>query len=99
MANATLNHKRRIYAALEGKPVDRMPVTSLYNQLYILDHFAELTGKHVWQMHEWLNATPQEHVATYRTIIERAPFEILQPQMAKPRHERENSRIVVRDNQ
>jgi len=39
-----VNSKERIHAALEGKPVDRMPVTVLYNQLYHLDYFAELTG-------------------------------------------------------
>ena len=95
MATTPLNEKQRINAVLEGKPVDRMPVTSLYNQLYILDHFSELTGKPDWQMHEWLNAAPLDHLVTYRTIIERAPFDILQPQYASPRSERENTKINV----
>jgi uroporphyrinogen-III decarboxylase len=95
MTNEPVTDKQRIYAALEGKPVDRMPVTSLYNQLYMLDHFAELTVKQEWQMHEWLIASPQEHLQTYRSIIECVPFEILQPQLAAPRVERENTKIVV----
>ena len=99
MAYASLTGKQRIHAALEGAPVDRTPVTSLYNQLYILDHFAELTGKEPWQVHEWLIAPPAAHFATYRTIVERVPFEILQPQLAAPRRERENTRIVFKDNQ
>ena len=32
-------NKERIHNALEGKPVDRMPVTVLSNQLYYQDHF------------------------------------------------------------
>ena len=95
MITAPLNDKQRIHAVLEGKPVDRMPVTCLYNQLVILDHFAELAGKPDWQRHEWLNAAPADHLATYRTILERAPFEILQPQHAAPRSERENTKFVV----
>ncbi|MCL5998204.1 MAG: uroporphyrinogen decarboxylase family protein [Chloroflexi bacterium] len=99
MAHVPLTGKQRIHAALEGAPVDRMPVTSLYNQLYILDHFAELTGKEQWQIHEWLIAPPAAHFATYRTIVEQVPFEVLQPQLAAPRRERESTRIVVKDNQ
>lgn len=92
-----LTDKQRIYAALEGRPVDRMPVTSLYNQLYIQDHYAELTGEADWRMHEWLNASPEQHIATYRKIVAAVPFEILQPQLAEPRRVRESRRFVERD--
>lgn len=97
MSNQPLTNKQRIYAALQGEKVDRMPVTSLYNQLYILDHYSELTGQEGWRMHEWLMATPQAHLATYRAMIERAPFEILQPQLALPHSERERMSIVAAD--
>ena len=96
---ATLTEKQRIQAALEGRSVDRMPVTTLYNQLYILDHYAELTGDEEWQMREWLSASPDQHLATYRRIINAAPFEILQPQLAEPRQARESWRFVKRDGQ
>lgn len=87
-----MNSKERMHAALEGRPVDRMPVTVLYNQLYQLDHFAELTGKLAWQRHAWCHAAPDEHVAVLRQMLEKAPFEIVQPQGAPSRAECE--RIV-----
>jgi len=89
--------KERIHAALEGKPVDRMPVTALYNQLYHLDHFEELTGRPQPWLSQWLHASPEEHFDTYRMIVEKAPFEILQPQGAPPREVRENVEIVEKD--
>jgi uroporphyrinogen-III decarboxylase len=99
MPESSLTDKQRIYDVLEGRPVDRMPVTSLHSQLYTLDHFGELTGREDWRMYEWTVAPPREHLATYRAIAERAPFDILQPQLALPRRERERVRIVAKDGQ
>lgn len=93
----TMTAKQRVHATLEGRPVDRAPVTSLYNQLYILDHYAELTGQESWQQHAWLIAPPDEHLVIYRTIIEAAPFDLLQPQLAAPCADRESVEIVMRD--
>lgn len=92
-----MTNKERIHNALKGKPVDRMPVTVLYNQLYYQDHFAELTGKEQWELHKWLNCDPDEHVAIYEEMINKAPFEFLQPQGAPSRYSRENIEFVVRD--
>ncbi len=92
-----MNSKERVHAALEGKPVDRMPVAALYVQLYHLDHFGELTGRPQWEFHRWLHAAPEEHVAIYRTIQEAAPFEILQPQSAPSLAERERYAFLLRD--
>ena len=92
-----MTNKERIHNALEGKPVDRMPVTVLYNQLYYQDHFAELTGKEQWELHKWLNASPEDHLAIYEEMIRKAPFEILQPQGAPSRYSRENIEFVVKD--
>ena len=89
--------RQRVHAALEGKPTDRMPVAALYCQLYQLDHFAELTGRPQWQMHQWTHATPREHLATLRKMVEAAPFEIIQPQGAPPREVRENTEFFARD--
>ena len=85
-----MTNKERVHAALEGRPVDRMPVTVLYNQLYHLDHYAELTGRPAWEWQRWQHADPEEHLAIYRTIVERAPFEILQPQGAPAREARKS---------
>ncbi len=81
--------KERIQAALEGRPVDRLPATVLYSSLYHLDHFAELTGLPAWRRHAWQHADPGEHVAVLRRMIEAAPFEIVEPQRAPPREWRE----------
>ncbi len=90
-------NKERIHSSLEGKPVDRMPVTVLYNQLYFMDHFSELTGKETWEMYKWLNADPEEHIKIYEEMIRKAPFEILQPQSALPRYVRENIEFIIKD--
>jgi len=89
--------RQRVHAALEGKPADRMPVAALYCQLYQLDHFAELTGRPQWQMHQWTHATPHEHLATLRKMIEAAPLEIIQPQGAPPREVRERAEFFAKD--
>lgn len=89
--------KARARAALAGEPVDRFPVTALYNFLYHQDHFAELTGRPAWELHRWLSEPPEEHMATYRTMLEQAPFEILQPQGAPSREQRENIEYVFHD--
>ena len=60
-----MTNKERVNATLEGRPVDRCPVTSLYNFLYQLDHFNELTGLPAWRMHQWLAESPEAHVELY----------------------------------
>lgn len=86
---ADMNSKERIHAALEGRPVDRMPVTVLYNQLYQLDHFAELTGRDSREMHQWLSTSPEEHYRLFAAMLTKAPFEALQPHGTAPRTVRE----------
>ena len=92
-----MTSKERVHAALEGRPVDRTPVTSLYNHLYHRDHFSELTGRPEWELWRWLYERPEEHVQTYRRIVEQAPLEILQPDRAPSRAARENTEVVQRD--
>jgi len=92
-----MTSKSRVRAALAGEPVDRFPVTALYNFLYHQDHFAELTGRPAWELHRWLSAPPEEHLATYRTMFEQAPFEILQPQGAPSREQRERIDYILHD--
>lgn len=92
-----MTNKQRVYAALEGWPVDRFPVTVLYSQLYHLDHFAELTGLPAWARHQWLCASPEEHVGLLRSILAAVPLETVQPQIAPPRAWRERQEFVVRE--
>lgn len=92
-----MTSKERVHAALEGRPVDRMPVTVLYSQLYHQDHFAELTGRPAWQCHAWWHMPPDEHVAILRQMVEQAPFEIIQPQWAPPRADREDAEFLLVD--
>ena len=74
-----MTNKQRVYAALEGKPVDRCPVTASYNQLYFQDHVAEITGGPWWEVHRWYASPVERHMAVYRQLLEAAPFELLQP--------------------
>ena len=75
-----MTNKARVLAALEGKPVDRHPVTSLYHFLYQQDHFSELTGLPAWRLQRWLAESPEAHVDLYARMQAAAPFELLQPQ-------------------
>jgi len=79
-----MTNKERVHAALEGRPVDRCPVTSLYNFLYQRDHFSELTGLPQWRLQQWLADTPEAHVGLYARMQAAAPFELLQPQQGAP---------------
>lgn len=93
-----MNNKQRIHAVLEGRPVDRWPVTSLYNFLYHLDHFSELSGLPQWKVHWWRAASPEEHAGVYAAIHASAPLELLQPQHdAPPRAWRERQEFVIKD--
>ncbi len=92
-----MTNKERVHAALEGRPVDRCPVTSVYNFLYHQDHFSELTGLPAWRLHEWLAATPDAHVETFARIHEQVPFELLQPHGAPARAWRERQEFVEKD--
>ncbi|HOF89854.1 MAG TPA: uroporphyrinogen decarboxylase family protein [Armatimonadota bacterium] len=92
-----MTNKDRMRRALEGKPVDRCPVTSLYNFLYQQDHFSELTGLPAWRLQQWLADEPEAHAALFARMQANAPFETLQPHGAPPRAWRERQEFVERD--
>ena len=92
-----MTNKQRVLAALAGRPVDRVPVTALYHQLYHDDHFGELTGLPAWRRHEWKAMSPARHLAIFRRLHDAAPFELLQPQWAPPRAWRERQEFLERD--
>jgi uroporphyrinogen-III decarboxylase len=92
-----MTSRQRVLAALEGLPVDRMPVATSYVQLYQLDHYGELTGRPQWENEAWRHMPVEEHLAIYRTILDAAPFDILQPQIAPTRADREAVRFEVRN--
>jgi uroporphyrinogen-III decarboxylase len=82
---------------LEGRPVDRAPVTVPYNHLYFEDHFAEITGRPWWEFHAWRHMPVDEHMRIYRQLLNAAPFDIVQPQLGASVAERENVRVLLRD--
>jgi len=84
MSEHPMTNKERVHAALEGQPVDRCPVTSLYNFLYQQDHFSELTGLPAWRLQQWLAESPETHADIYATMHAAAQFELLQPQHSAP---------------
>ena len=94
-----MTSKERVHAALAGQPVDRTPVASSYTHLYFRDHFAELTGKEPWELHKWLNAEPKDHLEAFKRIIERVPFDILQPETAPSRQARQDVEFIARNGQ
>ncbi len=89
--------KERVKNALEGKPVDRMPVTVLYNDLYYCDHFAELTGKTWLELYRWLYSQPEQYFSTYHSLIKKVPWEMLIPHGAVPRQVRKNTYFLLRE--
>ena len=92
-----MTSKERVHAALEGRPVDRMPVGVMYGCLYEQDHFSELTGRPQWHMHKWLNASPEEYLEVFRLMGEKAPFDILNPVSAPSRESRQGVEFVELD--
>jgi len=94
-----MTSRERVFATLEGRPVDRTPVTSPYASLYQLDHFGELTGRPAWQWGQWLNSGPDEYFRVFREIHEKAPFEMVQPHGAPSHEVRESVEFVERDGQ
>lgn len=74
-----MTSKERVNAVLEGKPVDRCPITVPYVNLYHRDHFSELTGKPQWHVHKWLNAEPDEYVRLLKQLVNKVSFEIIEP--------------------
>lgn len=91
-----MTSKERVHAALEGKPVDRCPVTADYSQLYFPDHIEELTGRPWWHVHRWMAMPVDEHVALYRQMLELVPFEMIQP-FDGPRDDADEVEFVERD--
>lgn len=92
-----MSSRERVYASLEGRPVDRFPVTSLYHQLYRMDHFSELTGLPGWRMHEWLCASPEGYLELFEGMQGKTPFELLQPHEAPDRETRDALEFLERD--
>jgi uroporphyrinogen-III decarboxylase len=93
----SMTNKERVHAALAGESGDRMPVAVLYHPLYQQDHFAELSGRPQWQLHQWLREEPEEHVPLYLEMARKTPFDILEPQVALPRRVREETEFVERE--
>jgi uroporphyrinogen-III decarboxylase len=87
----TLTNKERMHVVLEGKTVDRFPVTVLYACLYYQDHFSELTGRDAREMYQWLMSSPEEYYRLYVEMLAKTPFETLQPDRAPPRADRETT--------
>jgi uroporphyrinogen-III decarboxylase len=92
-----VNSRERAYAALEGRPSDRSPVTVLYSRLYHEDHFHELTGLPGWQFDVWANGSAEAYLRLYLTMIGQAPLELLQPHAAPTRAWRERTELVELD--
>lgn len=89
---AIVTSRERVLAAFEGALVDRFPVTVLYWPLCQQDHFAEFAGRPQTALDEWLGAEPEDHLRLWRQMMNKTPFDIVEPQSAAPREERERPR-------
>ena len=94
--------KERVYAAIEGREPDVWPVTAPYTMLSNADHWEELTGLPIFKYYEWQGTLDTKwHKEIYKTIYERQPFDVVQPDCAQSLAQRENNAtdIVFRDGQ
>lgn len=92
-----MTDKERVNNTLEGKPVDRMPVSVLYSNLYFQDHFVELTGRSPLELLRWLYSEPVEYLKVYKELIEKVPFEILEPHSSPPYKVRNNIEFIEKN--
>lgn len=91
--------KERMYAALEGRPVDFYPVFAPYIHLSNNDHWEEVTGEPVWRFFEWQYLPAEQHVAYYDQFWNLMPFDVVQPLHGSTHEEREAITIVHKDDQ
>ena len=92
-----MHAKQRFLGAMEGRTLDRFPVAVPYIFLLQCDHWCELTGQPAWTYHAWLAQAPEEHVQVYADFLRQLPFDLLQPQRAPTRAQREAWEVVHRD--
>lgn len=78
MRKDTMTPKARMNAVLEGKPVDRLPVTVPYTFLVQDDHWNELTGLPIEKYYEWVFSDPDTYVSMHEIFREKLPFDIFQ---------------------
>ena len=91
--------KERMYAALEGKPLDFYPVFAPYIHLSNADHWEEVTGEPIWKFYEWRHLPPDEHAKRYDQFWQLMPFDVIQPYHGTTQEERDSIKIVHKDNQ
>ncbi len=90
--------RQRVFAALAGQRVDRLPVTLNYQQLVIEDRFCALTGRPEHERIRWLNGDPAEHARILRGIVEDLGCDVaLARHWAPTRAERADRAVVQRD--
>lgn len=94
-----MSSKQRVHSVLEGKPVDRFPVTAIYNMLIYDDFFSKITGNSQAMLESWSSSKdPDSFLRCYRQMVETLPFEILQPNPWAPNREwRETNEYVQKD--
>jgi uroporphyrinogen-III decarboxylase len=97
MTGDAVTAKQRFLGAMVGQTLDRFPVAAPYIFLLQCDHWCELTGQPAWTYHTWLAQDPEEHVKVYADFQRQLPFDLLQPQTAPSRAQRQAWEVVHRD--
>ena len=87
--------KERMYAAIEGRQPDILPVAASYVMLSNADHWEELTGLPVWKYYEWsLTADMGWYREISRLIYGQLPFDVVQPMVCNHNYRGENIAVV-----
>ncbi len=92
-----MTDKERVHAVMQGDAIDRMPVHASYTHLYQMDHFDELTGLPRHHYKKWLYSPAEEFLSTFATILDAAPFDIVQPPARPSAIERKSTRFLEKD--
>ena len=81
------------------KQTDTYPIVAPYLMLSNADHWAEYTGRPIYEFYEWQWQEPEEHVKLYERFYESTPFDWMQPYPVSDTKARREMEIVFVDNQ
>ena len=90
--------KERVLATIEGREVDRFPVSMTWQFLYMMEHLRELIDVPDWWVHRLNFLENEDHLELYRQMNEKVPLDTLEPfPGAAPRDYRRRQEFVERD--
>ena len=91
--------RERMFAALEGREVDRCPVFAPYIHLSNSDHWHEVTGKSTADFYRWNSLLSDQYAEGFEQFYEQMPFDVFEQlnESYVPRVDREVVEIIEKD--